>query len=273
MLITISGCDIFSSTTETTNNITNKVTTIEDFTIGDFQTALQTAIEKAEASSIAIVHSEGGWMGSTSLGSGVILKRTAVLIDEDKGEVSGNISKYNYLAVTNRHVVITSNYTISNSLKVYVGNGDQVEAAKCLAYSSKEDLALLSFSSATYLPSATIQDTTNLKKGTFAIAIGSPYSLDYYGSVTLGIVSYPFRYLEDEAFILGRKSYGVVENIYIQHDAAINSGNSGGGLFTIEGKLLGINTQKLQSDYTDVVEGMGFSIPSHVIVEVFKDYL
>lgn len=273
LLVTLTSCSFWNDISETNNNITNKVINVEDFTIGDFQTALQIAIEKAEASAIAIVHTEGGWLGSTSLGSGVVLKRTAVLKDDTKGEVAGNITKYEYLVVTNRHVVVTAKNTISNTLKVYVGNGDQVENAKCIAYSSKEDLALLSFSSTTYIPLATIQDTTNLKKGTFVIAIGSPYSLDYYGSATFGIVSYPLRYLEDEGFVLGRNPYGVVENVYIQHDAAINSGNSGGGLFNIEGKLLGLNTQKLQSDYTDVIEGMGFSIPSHIILEVFKDYL
>lgn len=273
LLATLTSCNLLSDYNETTNNITNKVTEVEDFTIGDFQVAMQTAIEKAEASAIAIVHSEGGWMGSSSLGSGVVLKRTAILKNTSKGEVDGNIERYDYLAVTNRHVIITSKNLISTSLKVYVGDRDNVENAKCVAYSSKEDLALISFSSTKYIPTATMADTTNLKKGTFVVAIGSPYSLDYYGSATFGIVSYPLRYLEDNAFILGKKTYDIVENAYIQHDAAINSGNSGGGLFNIEGKLLGLNTQKLQSDYSDVIEGMGFSIPSYVIIEVFNEYL
>ena len=273
LLATLTSCNLLSDYNETTNNITNKVTEVEDFTIGDFQVAMQTAIEKAEASAIAIVHSEGGWMGSSSLGSGVVLKRTAILKNTSKGEVDGNIERYDYLAVTNRHVIMTSKNLISTSLKVYVGDSDNVENAKCVAYSSKEDLALISFSSTLYIPTATMADTTNLKKGTFVVAIGSPYSLDYYGSATFGIVSYPLRYLEDKAFILGKKTYDTVENAYIQHDAAINSGNSGGGLFNIEGKLLGLNTQKLQSDYSDVIEGMGFSIPSYVIIEVFNEYL
>ncbi|MBQ8293705.1 MAG: trypsin-like peptidase domain-containing protein [Bacilli bacterium] len=273
MLFGLSSCGLFSYEGETINNITNKVTEVDDFTINDFQTALQTAIEKAEASAIAIVHTEGGWMGSTSLGSGVVLKREAVLEDESLGEKEGNIISYTYTAVTNRHVVLTTRNTFSTNLKVYVGDGDKVETATCIAYSSKEDLALVTFNSTIYIPEASLGDTTTLKKGTFVVAIGSPYSLEYYGTATLGIVSYPLRYLEDDAFILGREPQGTVTNAYIQHDAAINSGNSGGGLFDIEGKLLGINTQKIQSSAGDIVENMGFSIPIHVILEVFKDYL
>lgn len=275
LLFSLSGCNLlFDSFDKTTNNnIVNKVVEVEDFTIGDFQTAVCTAIEKAEKSVISIVHTEGGWLGSTSLGSGVVVKRKAILKDQNKGEVDGNINGYEYYAITNRHVIVTDNYRISTSLKVYCGKGDEVVNATVEAYSNKEDLALIYFTTPTYLPVASLADTTNIKKGTFAIAIGSPYSLEYYGSATLGIVSYPIRYLEDEVFVLGRRPNSTVSNAYIQHDAAINSGNSGGGLFDIEGKLIGINTQKLQSDYDVVIEGMGFSIPTHIIKEVFKDYL
>ncbi len=168
-------------------------------------------------------------------------------------------------------MISTSKKTISKNLKVYVGNGDRVETATCLAYSNKEDLALITFNSTIYMSEASLAETTNLKKGTFVVAIGSPNSLDYYGTSTFGIISYPLRYLEDEAF--GYSSQTIISNAYIQHDAAINSGNSGGGLFNIEGKLLGINTQKIQSSEDDIIEGMGFSIPTHIILEVFKDYL
>lgn len=275
LLINLTSCSLLLGNLEkeTNNNITNKVVEVEDFTITDFEMALQTAIEKAEESVISIVQTEGGWIGSASLGSGVVVKRKAILKDETKGEVTGNILEYKYYAVTNRHVVETSNYRISSSLKVYLGNGNQVVNAVCEKYAEKEDLALIYFTSSTYIPIASLADTTKLKKGSFAIAIGSPHSLEYYASATFGIISFPVRYLEDYKFILGRKPFELIENVYIQHDAAINAGNSGGGLFNIEGKLIGINTQKLQSDYDSNVEGMGFSIPTHIIKEVFKDYL
>ncbi len=263
MLLILTSCDFSESEKTTNNNITHKITTVEDFTIGDFQTALWTAIEKAEASVISVVHSEGGWLGSTSLGSGVIIKQ-----EEIKG-ANDQLLGYKYLAVTNRHVVVTSRNTISKNLEVYLGIGDNVVNATCTAYSQKEDLALLSFNSRIDLPVASLADTTNLKKGTFVVAVGSPYSLDFYQSATFGIVSYPLRYLDDEAF----SGYGYVQNTYIQHDAPINAGNSGGGLFNIEGKLIGINTLKIQSDAENIVEGMGFSIPTHIVLEVFKDYL
>ena len=74
-------------------------------------------------------------------------------------------------------------------------------------------------------------------------------------------------------FVLGGSSNQTCEVAYIQHDAAINSGNSGGGLFNMEGKLLGINTMKIISSSSNFIEGMGFSIPIHVVKEVFKEYL
>lgn len=271
LLFSLSSCSIFDE--NVTNNITNKVVEVKDFTINDFQDALIVAIEKAEASVISIVHTEGGWLGSSSLGSGVVVKRKAILKDASLGEVSGNIEGYEYYAVTNRHVVVTSRNTISTSLKVYYGNSQQMTDAVCEAYSTNEDLALIYFTTSTYIPVASFADTTKLKKGTFVVAIGSPHSLDYYATSTFGIVSYPLRYLEDDVFVLGRNPYKTVKNAYIQHDAAINSGNSGGGLFDIEGKLLGLNTLKIQSDYDNIIEGMGFSIPTHVIEEVFKEYL
>ncbi len=275
LLISLTSCDILIDRIkqETNNNITNKIVEVEDFTINDFQTALQIAIEKAESSVVSIVHTEGGWLGSSSLGSGVVVKRRAILKDEAKGEVSGNILEYEYYAITNRHVVMTTKKTVSTSLKVYFGDGDQVVNTKCEKYSSKADLAIIYFTTTTYIPVASLGDSTNLKKGTFVVAVGSPRSLEYYGSATFGIVSYPLRYLEDNVFVLGKNSTEKVTNVYIQHDAAINSGNSGGGLFDIEGKLIGINAQKIKSETDNIYENMGFSIPINVVKELFQEYL
>ncbi len=264
MILMLTGCFYENPLSTTNNNITNKIVTVEDFTIGDFQTALQVAIEKAESSSISILHSEGGWLGSTSLGSGVVVSQEEVL-----DEKTGKTVEYKYLAVTNRHVVMTSRNLVSQNLKVYIGDNDHVIDAECIAYTEKADLALVSFTSTIYLPKVTFGETTNLKKGTFVVAVGSPYSLEFYQTATFGIISYPLRYLEDEVY----NGYETTKNAYIQHDASINSGNSGGGLFDMEGKLIGINTQKIQSQADNVVEGMGFSIPTHIILDAFKDYI
>ena len=94
------------------------------------------------------------------------------------------------------------------------------------------------------------------------MAIGTPMDLDFFNSVTYGIISHPYRYAE-------------VDNVYgyyIQHDATINPGNSGGGLFNLEGKLIGINCWKLNSS-DHFVAGMGFAIPSSVIYTHYGKYI
>ena len=270
MLFSLTSCSIFESTTN--NNVTNKVVEVEDFTINDFEDALQIAIEKAEASVISVTHAEGSMFGSSrALGSAVVVKTQGK--DSSGVDSTDNVAYYEYLAVTNRHVVVTSSNRITKNLLVYLGNDNKLISASVLDYSTKDDLALISFKSEIYIPAVLFADTTNLKRGSFVVAIGTPYDIVFDGSATFGIISYPLRYVEEEVFVLGGSSNQTCEVAYIQHDAAINSGNSGGGLFNMEGKLLGINTMKIISSSSNFIEGMGFSIPIHVVKEVFKEYL
>ena len=74
-------------------------------------------------------------------------------------------------------------------------------------------------------------------------------------------------YIEED--VSGRE----VTNEYLQHCAAINSGNSGGGLFNIYGELIGINTWKVVGELSDNIEGLCFSIPSSVVLNTFAKYL
>ena len=270
MLFSLTGCSLFESITN--NNVTNKVVEVEDFTINDFEDALQIAIEKAEASVISVTHAEGSMFGSSrALGSAVVVKTQGK--DLSGVDSTDNVAYYEYLAVTNRHVVVTSSNMITKNLLVYLGNNNKLVQASVIDYSTKDDLALISFKSEIYIPAASFADTTNLKRGSFVVAIGTPYDIVFDGSATFGIISYPLRYVEEEVFVLGGTSYETCAVAYIQHDAAINSGNSGGGLFNMEGKLLGINTMKIISSSSNVIEGMGFSIPIHTVKEVFKEYL
>lgn len=270
MLLLLSSCSFFEN--RTINNVTNKVVDVEDFTINDFQTALQTAIEKAEASVITVTRTDGNILSSaTALGSAVVIKCTPK--DSNGKDTVDNISYYEYLAVTNRHVVVTNKNTITKNLVAYVGGNNNLITSKVVAYSETDDLALISFMSSIYIPQASVADTTTIKRGSFVVAIGTPYDIGFNGSTTFGIVSYPLRYLEEDVFVLGSNSYQTCEVAYIQHDATINVGNSGGGLFDIEGKLVGINTMKIQSSSSNIIEGMGFSIPTHIVLEVFEEYL
>ena len=237
------------------NEIENKyVEYTTEISVEDIEDALVVASEIAKSSSIGVCVTTTSLLGSTKeSGSAVILKKTK-LYD----------NSYQYLAVTNRHVTGTK---INGKLEVYLGNGTYVNAT-LLQCDYNKDLALISFNTGVLLGVATIS-SQNLSCGQFAIAVGSPYDLEaFYNSVTVGSISSTNR-IRSENNEYGQK----VNNIYIQHDASLNSGNSGGGLYDIYGNLIGINTWKVVGDNSDHIEGMCFAIPINEVLNSFSSYL
>ncbi|MGN1394734.1 MAG: DegQ family serine endoprotease [Succinivibrionaceae bacterium] len=171
----------------------------------------------------------------SALGSGVI-------IDKDKGYV-----------ITNFHVIDGA-----NEIKITLHDGRTFLAEK-KGEDRQTDFALLQlkdFSNLTEIPFA---NSDNLKVGDFAIAIGNPFGLGQ--TVTSGIIS-----------ALGRSGLNIenYEN-FIQTDAAINSGNSGGALINLKGELIGINTAILGNSGGNI--GIGFAIPSNMIKSILKQLL
>ena len=159
---------------------------------------------------------------------------------------------YTYYAITNHHVIEDG-----MTIKVYIGPQDLYIKASVIAKDKNKDLAIIKFDSYLHLIPLELGNSDNLKKGQFAIALGSPQGYEYYNSMTLGIISYPNRLIADE--------YG--ENLYIQVDVAINPGNSGGPLLNIYGEVIGVNTMKLVDEEIDL---MGFSIPINIVKEFIK---
>lgn len=163
-----------------------------------------------------------------STGSGVI-------IDKDKGHI-----------VTNYHVVQGA-----GRLEVVLQGGNSFPA-KLIGGDAQTDLAVLQIE-AENLPEAVLGDSSKLKVGEMAVAIGNPLGEEFAGSVTVGVISALDRKITLEA----RPGEEVTLNV-IQTDAAINPGNSGGALVNSKGEIIGINSVKiLRAD----VEGMGFAIP------------
>ena len=121
-------------------------------------------------------------------------------------------------------------------------------------------MALIKFSSTILIEPCSVNRSFNLKKGQIVLAIGSPHSLEYYNTVTMGIISHPNRIIMEEN----------VKVNYIQHDAAINPGNSGGGLFDINGKLIGLNTARIE-DNSDYIYGISLSIPINDIINALGE--
>ena len=255
ILISLSSCGIVNR--EYNNSINNKVVHVEDYTIDEFQDAIVTATEKAEQSCVSIV--DRGYIGN-SLGSAVIIKRVCYNGTQIIDEVE-NATIFEYYAITNRHVVEGVNRKVSVYLKEnFIDDKYVTENVEILLKSENEDLALIKFSSNVLLEPCTINRSKDLKKGQIVLAIGSPHSLEYFNTVSMGIISHPNRIITEET-----KSVN-----YIQHDAAINPGNSGGGLFDINGQLIGLNTARIE-DIDDYIYGISLSIPVNDIINALGE--
>jgi len=162
-----------------------------------------------------------------ALGSGVIL-------NAKKGYV-----------VTNNHVV-----EHANKIRVFLNDGSQYEA-KIIGRDVKSDIALIQLQNIKNLIAIQLANSDLLRVGDYTIAIGNPYGLGE--TVTSGIIS-----------ALGRSNLNIgdYEN-FIQTDAAINRGNSGGALINLKGELIGINTAILAPDGGNI--GIGFAIPGNIV--------
>lgn len=154
------------------------------------------------------------------------------------------VSKDGYI-LTNAHVVQDGK---AEKIEVLLTNGKK-SSAKLLWYDTTLDLAVIK-TDMTGLKPVEMGDSDKVQIGDKAIAIGNPLGLDLQSTLTSGYISG-----KDRTITLQN---GLQMDGLMQTDAAINSGNSGGGLFDQEGKLIGINTAKASA------EGIGFTIPINV---------
>lgn len=159
---------------------------------------------------------------------------------------SGFIIDDNGYLLTNAHVVANANeITVKLSDK-------RTFKAKLIGSDARTDVALLKID-ATGLPKVDIGDVNKLKVGEWVVAIGAPFGLE--NTVTAGIVSAKERNLPDENFVP-----------FIQTDAAVNPGNSGGPLFNLNGEVIGINSQIYSR--SGGYMGLSFAIPMDVAMKV-----
>lgn len=148
--------------------------------------------------------------------------------------------------------VVTNNHVIDGASEILVTlkDGRQFDAT-VIGTDDRSDIALIKIKDGENLTQIEIGSSADLRVGDFVVAIGNPFGLGQ--TVTSGIVS-----------ALGRSGLGIeeIEN-FIQTDAAINSGNSGGALVTLNGQLIGINTAILGPNGGNI--GIGFAIPSDMM--------
>jgi serine protease Do len=151
-------------------------------------------------------------------------------------------------------VVVTNNHVIADADEINVVMNDGTKfKAELVGVDKKTDLAVLKFKPTKPLVAVKFGDSDKLRLGEWVIAIGNPFSLG--GSVTAGIVSARNRDI----------SSGPYDN-YIQTDAAINRGNSGGPLFNLDGEVIGVNTLIISPSGGSI--GIGFAVPSKTVVGV-----
>ena len=145
-------------------------------------------------------------------------------------------------------IIVTNNHVIDGADEVVVNFNDGSKlTAKVLGVDKKVDVAVLKVTPTKPLKAVKFADSTKMRVGDWALAIGNPFGLG--GTVTLGIVSARNRDINS----------GPYDN-YIQTDASINRGNSGGPLFDMEGNVLGINTAIISPSGGSI--GIGFSVPA-----------
>ena len=189
------------------------------------------------------------------------------------------------LAGTGSGVVVGEGYVLTNfhvvedatRLEISVKEEGKEEpttyASTLVAYDENLDVAVI-YAPELKLTPVKLGNSDSLQVGDWAICIGNPLSEQFTGTVTVGIVSALDRAVSSTNYDkYGRKE--TITNTMIQTDAAINSGNSGGGMFSVNGELMGIPTLKYTgSVYSGAtVEGIGMCIPINAAKPIIEDVL
>jgi len=150
--------------------------------------------------------------------------------------------------------IVTNNHVVDDATSVLVKleDGRELQAA-IIGRDPRTDLALLKVEAGKALPYLALGDSDKARPGDWVVAVGNPFGLD--GTVTTGVVSARGR-------DIGQGPY----DDFLQIDASINSGNSGGPLFALDGSVIGVNTAIFSPSGGSV--GIGFAIPSNLVREV-----
>lgn len=152
-------------------------------------------------------------------------------------------------------LVVTNNHVIDGADEIIINfhDGAKLKVDKVIGRDSKTDLALLKVTPKKPLTAVPFGSSANLRVGDWVMAIGNPFGLG--GSVTVGVISAKQRDINAGPY-----------DDFIQTDAAINKGNSGGPLFNMDGEVVGINTAIISPTGGSI--GIGFAVPSDTVVAI-----
>lgn len=167
--------------------------------------------------------------------------------------------------------VLTNYHVVENASMLEVTSGDDTYSATVAGYDESLDLAVLKVEDLPLEP-VVLGDSDALKVGDWAICIGNP--LSFTGTTTVGVISALNREVTSKSTdAYGRRTNNV--NLMIQTDAAINAGNSGGGMFNVAGELVGVPSMKYTGSYYSAatVEGIGMAIPINAAKPLIEEVL
>jgi serine protease Do len=152
-------------------------------------------------------------------------------------------------------LIVTNNHVIDGADEIVINfhDGTKLKVDRIVGKDTKTDLALLKVTPKKPLPEVSFGSSNDLKVGDWVMAIGNPFGLG--GSVTVGIISAKQRDISSGPY-----------DEYLQTDASINKGNSGGPLFNMDGEVIGVNTAIISPTGGSI--GIGFAVPSDTAISV-----
>lgn len=175
------------------------------------------------------------------------------------GQQQQQIGTGSGVIITEDGYIVTNNHVIKDATEIEVTlNNRKNYSAQVVGTDSKMDIALLKIDAEEKLPYAIFGDSDQVKVGEWVLAVGNPYNLT--STVTAGIVSAKARNLDTSGI-----------QSFIQTDAAVNPGNSGGALVNTRGELVGINT--MISSMTGSYVGYAFAVPSNITRKIIEDIM
>ncbi len=175
------------------------------------------------------------------------------------GTVTPQVGTGSGVIISQDGYIVTNNHVIDNATQLQVTlNNNQTYEAELVGTDPNSDIALIKIDTEDKLPYLAFGDSDNTKIGEWVLAVGNPFNLT--STVTAGIVSAKARSLETRS-----------NQSFIQTDAAVNPGNSGGALVNTNGDLIGINTAI--SSQTGSYVGYSFAVPSNIAKKVVNDIL
>jgi serine protease Do len=233
---------------------TNSVVQTDNVEYEKIQTNITSAVENVSEAVVGVVNIQRG-------GNSLFDPRGAQG-DQEAGTGSGVV----YKKENGKAYIVTNAHVIDGASQVEVSlvDGTRVKA-EVVGSDALTDLAVLTVDDANINQVATFGDSDSITLGEPVIAIGNPLGLEFFGSVTQGIISGKERIIPVDIDQNGQADW---EADVIQTDAAINPGNSGGALVNLRGEVIGINSMKISQSR---VEGLGFAIPISSVKPIIED--